>query len=98
MANPSERVSVWSNGFMNMGPSGKSSWLEIGIAAFFVLLVFGIFIFAFSAPIVSYFVTHKERWADYTRRQRVKVLTNSGVVVLVGALLIWLMTDPFAKH
>ncbi len=83
---------------MNMGPSGKSSWLEIGIAAFFVVLVFGVFIFAFSAPIVSYFVTHKERWADYSKKQRVKILTNTGLVVVIGAILIWLMTDPFAKR
>ena len=83
---------------MNIGPTGKSSWPEIALAIFFVLLVFGVFIFAFSAPIVSDFVTHKERWADYTRQQRTKVITNVAVVVLVGALLVWLTTDPFAKH
>ena len=78
-----------------MGPSGKSSWLEIAIAVFFVLLVFGIFIFAFAAPVVSYFVTHKERWPEYSKQQRVKIVATASVTLGTLALLIWLMTSPF---
>ncbi|CAB4959089.1 unannotated protein [freshwater metagenome] len=84
-------------GDMNIGPSGKSSWLEIGLAIFFVLLVFGVFLFAFAAPLVSYFVTRKERWPDYTKKERIRIIASFALTVGTAALLIWLTTSPFTK-
>jgi uncharacterized membrane protein YedE/YeeE len=80
---------------MNLGPSGKASWLEIALAVFFVLLVFGIFLFAFAAPVVTYFVNHKERWPEYSKTQRVKIIGSASATIGTLVLLIWLMTSPF---
>ena len=83
---------------MNIGPTGKSSWFEIALAVFFVVLVFGVFIFAFAAPIVSYFVTHKERWHDYTKQQKAKVYRAVIGTAVTAIVLIWLTTSPFSSN
>jgi hypothetical protein len=67
------------------------------VAIFFVLLVFAMFAFAFGAPIVSYFVTVKERWPDYPRRKRLATLTWTLVFVTVFVLLIIWATSPFKQ-
>ncbi|MEN9731747.1 MAG: hypothetical protein RL488_1057 [Actinomycetota bacterium] len=82
---------------MNIGPSGKASWFEIALAVFFVLLVFGIFIFAVATPLVSYFVTHKERWPEYSKKERAKVIRTVSTVALSAVILVWLTTSPFSN-
>ena len=81
---------------MNMGPSGNASWLEIGFAVLFVILVFGVFIFAFATPIYTYFANHKDRWPDYTSEQKRKVVTKASVTIVVGAVLVYFATSSFS--
>ena len=82
---------------MNMGPNAHASIGEIALAIFFVLLVFVIFIFAFGAPIVSYLVTIKERWPEYTPRKRLSTVAWSLLTAGVFVLLVSWAISPFAK-
>ena len=80
---------------MNLGPGANSSIFETGLAVLFVLLVFGVFVFAFAAPIYTYFANHKDRWADYEPAQKRSVVIKVGVTLITTVFLIWFATRSF---
>ena len=80
-----------------MGPSLHASLGEILLAVFFVLLVFAMFIFAFGAPILSYIVTVKERWPEYSGRKKLSTLGWTALTLGVFTLLTFWAISPFAK-
>jgi len=79
---------------MNSGPGDAASLAEIILAIVFIVLVFGALIFAFAMPIIGYFSTHRERWADYSKKKRIQVLRTTAISLAVIGLLIWLSSAP----
>jgi Na+-driven multidrug efflux pump len=79
---------------VNSGPGNAASWLEVFVAIFFVVLVFGALIFAFAVPIIGFFSTHKERWHDYSREKRISVIRTTLITLAVIGLLIWFSSAP----
>jgi hypothetical protein len=79
---------------VNGGPGNSASWLEILLAITFVILVFGALVFSFAVPIFGFFSTHKERWADYTRRDKLKVIVRTSTTIATIVILLMLSTGP----
>lgn len=79
---------------MRLGPSADSSLLEQLLAVLFVLLAAGLLVFAFVMPIAAIFQTTRERWPNYTAREKRKILTRVVVAVALVAFALWYGTDP----
>ena len=83
---------------MRLGPSADSSFLEQLLAVLFVLLAVGMLVFAFVMPIAAIFQTTRERWPNYTRQEKRKILTRVVVAVALVAFGLWFGTDPSGLH
>jgi Sec-independent protein secretion pathway component TatC len=81
---------------VNGGPGNSASWLEILLAITFVILVFGALAFSFAVPIVGFFSTHKERWADYSCNDKLRVIFRTSLAIATIVSLLVLSTGPIS--
>lgn len=67
----------------------QSNPAELLLAIVFVVLAVGILVAAFVIPVVYLISNLRERWPDYERKKRVKIVLELGFAVIVIAVLIW---------
>lgn len=68
---------------------GTSSPLETILAYVFTILLFGLFTGALLVPLVWVINTTRERWADYSKAKRVRVLFNFAAAAAVIGFALW---------
>ena len=79
---------------MPLGPSADSSFGDQLLAVLFVLLAVGLLVFAFVMPVAAIFQTTRERWPNYTRQEKRKIILRVVVVAALLAFGLWYGTDP----
>lgn len=68
---------------------GTSSLGETILTYLFTILLFGMFIGAIIVPVVWIINTTRERWDDYSKKKRIRVIANFVIAIAVIALALW---------
>jgi tetrahydromethanopterin S-methyltransferase subunit D len=79
---------------MNPVQFGTGSPWETLLTYLFTILLFGMFFAAILVPIFWIGSNIKERWHDYDRKKRIRVVATSVLSIAFIALLIWRGSMP----
>lgn len=68
---------------------GTGSLGETILAYLFTILLFGLFAGALIVPIVWIVNTTRERWNDYDKKKRIRVILNFAIAIAIIAIALW---------